>query len=84
MHVLTDVQVVVGLIPARSGNILSWRLIMKYFLWSSSLSLLIQEGHLSVSGERMCMLEDYISLSRKSEVRYTDHTRHDPNGLTGP
>ena len=29
-------QEVTGLIPARSGNILSWRLIMKYFLWSFS------------------------------------------------
>ena len=33
----------------QSGNILSWRLIMKYFLWSFS-----QDGQLSVSGERMC------------------------------
>ena len=45
-------QEVVGLIPAGSGNNLSWRLIMKYFLVIFSLPL-IQEGQLSVSGERM-------------------------------
>ena len=33
---LTDDQEVAGLIPAGSGNILSWRLIMKYFPWSFS------------------------------------------------
>ena len=33
---LTGNQEVSGSIPARSGNILSWRLIMKYFLWSFS------------------------------------------------
>ena len=32
-----------------------WRLIMKYFLWSFSF-LLIQEGQLSVSDERMCTI----------------------------
>ena len=37
-----------------SGNILSWRLIMKYFLPSVLALLLIQKGHLSVSCERMC------------------------------
>ena len=41
-----------GFDPAEVGNILSWRLIMKYFL---SLPL-IQEGQLSVSGERMCTI----------------------------
>ena len=45
-------QEVVGLIPAGSGNNLSWRLIMKYFLVIFSLPL-IQEGQLSGSGERM-------------------------------
>ena len=30
-------QNVTGLIPARSVNSFSWRLIMKYFLWSFSL-----------------------------------------------
>ena len=39
--------------PAEVGNILSWRLIMKYFLWSFSSVPLIQEGQLSASGERM-------------------------------
>ena len=33
---LTSDQVISGSIPAESGNILSWRLIMKYFLWSFS------------------------------------------------
>ena len=47
----TGDQEVVGLTPAKDGNILSWRLIMKYFLWS-----LIQEEQLSVSGERMCTI----------------------------
>ena len=41
-------QKVAGLTPAEVGNILSWRLIMKCFL------PLIQEGQLSVYGERMC------------------------------
>ena len=38
--------------PTKVGNILLWRLIMKYFL---SLPL-IQEGQLSVFGERMCTI----------------------------
>ena len=32
----TEDQEVAGSIPAEVGNILSWRLIMKYFLWSFS------------------------------------------------
>ena len=54
----TGDQEVAGSTPAKVGNILSWRLIMKYFLWSfSDLSLpLIQEGQLSVSGEVMCTI----------------------------
>ena len=32
----TGDQEVAGLIPAKVGNILSWRVIMKYFLWSFS------------------------------------------------
>ena len=47
----TGDQEVAGSTPAEVGKILSWRLIMKYFLRSFSL---IQEGQLSVSGERMC------------------------------
>ena len=43
---------VAGSTPAEVGNILSWKLIMKYFL---SLPL-IQEGQLSVSGKRMCTI----------------------------
>ena len=54
--------------PAKIGNILSWRLIkIDHEIFSTvilSLSL-IQEGQLSVSGERMCTilvncLEDYM------------------------
>ena len=57
----TGDQEAAGSIPADVGNILSWRLIMKYFLQSFSP---FQEGQLSVSGERMCTilvnrLEDY-------------------------
>ena len=44
-------QEVAGLIPSESGNILLYRLIMKYFLQSLPL---IQEWQLSVSGERLC------------------------------
>ena len=51
----TGDQKVAGSTPAEVGNILSWRLIMKYFLQSFSLPL-IQEGQLSVSGERMCTI----------------------------
>ena len=49
--------------------------------------LLIQEGQLSVSGERICTstgkLLRGLSLPRK-RVRLIDCARHDPNGLTGP
>ena len=50
----TGDQEVAGSTPVEVGNILSWRLIMKYFL--RSFSPLIQEGQLSVSGERMCTI----------------------------
>ena len=51
----TGDQEVAGSTPAE-GNILSWRLIMKYFS-TVILSLpLIQDGQLSVSGERMCTI----------------------------
>ena len=50
----TGDQEVAGSTPAEVGNILSWRLIMKYFS-TVILSLpRIQEGQLSVSGERIC------------------------------
>ena len=42
----TGDQEVAGSILTGSSNILSWRLIMEYFLWSFSLWL-IQEGQLS-------------------------------------
>ena len=70
-------QEVAGSSPAGSGYIFSWRLIMKYFLRSfSHISLLSQEGQLSVSGERMYKstgnhLED-LAYPGKNVVRYTD------------
>ena len=52
----TGDQEVAGSTPAEVSNILLWRLIMKYF-FTVILSLrLIQEGQLSVSGERMCTI----------------------------
>ena len=50
----TGDQEVVGLITAGSGNNLSWRLIMKFFSRVILSLPLIQEGSLSVSGERVC------------------------------
>ena len=56
----TGDQEVAGSIPAEVGNILSWRLIVEidHEIFSTViLSLpLIQEGQLSVSGERMCTI----------------------------
>ena len=53
----TGDQEVVGSTPAEVGNILSWRLIVKYLFSTVILSLpLIQEGQLSVSGESMCTI----------------------------
>ena len=52
----TGDQEVAGSIPDEVGNILSWRLIMKYFLRLILSLLLIQEGQLSVSGKRMCTI----------------------------
>ena len=46
---------VVGSTPAEVSKILSWRVIMKYFLRSFS-PFPIQEGQLSVSKERMCTI----------------------------
>ena len=51
----TGDQEVAGSTPAEVSNIHLWRLIVKYFLRSSA-PLLIQEGQLSVSGERMCTI----------------------------
>ena len=49
-HNVAD-QEVAGLTSGGSGNILSWRLTMKYFLRSFS-----PDGQLSISGERMCTI----------------------------
>ena len=46
-------QEVAGLTPSEVGHILSWRLIMKYFLLSFSP---FRWFKLSVSGERMCTI----------------------------
>ena len=51
----TGDQEVAGSTPAEVGNILSWRLIMNGSTVILSLPL-IQEGQLSVSGERMCTI----------------------------
>ena len=52
----TGDQEVAGSTHDKVGTILSWRLIMKIFS-TVILSLpLIQEGQLSVSGERMCTI----------------------------
>ena len=52
----------------RVGNILSWSLIMKYFATVIHSLPLIQEGQLSVSGERMCSIL-VNCLEDKSVVR---------------
>ena len=49
-------QEVAGSTPAEVGNILSWRLIMNIFSTVILFLPLIQEGQLSVSGERMCTI----------------------------
>ena len=80
-------QEVVGLTPLGRQN--SFMEIDHEIFSTVILSLLlIQEGQLSVSGERMCTilvnrLED-LRLPSKSVVRYADRTGHDPIGLTGP
>ena len=51
----TGDQEVAGSTPAAVGYILSWRLIGNIFTVILSLPL-IQEGQLSVSGERMCTI----------------------------
>ena len=63
-------QEVLHLISTESGNILSWRLIMKYFLWSFSFKKgtcwFLAKEHAQILVNR---LEE--SLPRKSVVRYT-------------
>ena len=52
----TGDQEVAGSTPTEVGNILSWKIDHEIFS-TVILSLpLIQEGHLSVSGERMCTI----------------------------
>ena len=51
---LTGGQEVMGLIPIRSGNILSWRLIMKISMVILSIPL-IQEEKLSASDEGLSL-----------------------------
>ena len=55
MSCLTEDQEVAGSTPAEVGNSLLLRLIMKFSMVILSLPL-IQEGQLSVSGERMCTI----------------------------
>ena len=50
---LTGVQEVASLTPCRVGNILSWRFDLEIFSMAILSLHLIQEGQLSVSGERM-------------------------------
>ena len=52
----TGDQEIAGATACRVGNILSRRLIIKYFLRVILSLLVIQEGQLSVSGERMCTI----------------------------
>ena len=57
-------QEVVALTPTEVGNIFSWRFDHEIYSTVILSLLLIQEGQLSVSGERMCTilvnrLEDY-------------------------
>ena len=52
----TGDQEVAGSTPAEVGNILSWRFDYEIFSTVILSLLLIQEGQLSVSGERMCII----------------------------
>ena len=71
----TGDQEVADSTPAEVDNILSWRLIMKYHEIFSTVILSlpqIQEGQLSVSGERMCTIlinRLWDSLPSKRVVR---------------
>ena len=80
-------QEVMGSTPAEDGNILSLRLIMKYFLRSFSpiadsrravVSFWQKNVHNTGSPLRG------LSLPSKHVVKETDRSRHDPIGLTGP
>ena len=52
----TGVQEVPGSTPAEVDNILSWRFDHEIFSTVILSFLLIQEGQLSISGERMCTI----------------------------
>ena len=52
----TDDQEEAGSASRRVSNITSRDLIKKYFSKATQAILHIREGHLSVSGERMCIL----------------------------
>ena len=55
-HMTGDQEVVDGFDPRRVSNILSWRFDYEIFSTVILSISLIQEGHLSVSGERMCTI----------------------------
>ena len=65
-------------VQPHTGNILSWRFDHEIFPTVILSHLLIQEGQLSVSGERMCTILVNrlrgLSLPSKGVVRKTDHT----------
>ena len=71
---LTGDEEVAGSIPG-FGNILSWRLIMKYFLGSFS-AFADARRQLSVTGERLCTVLvnclEGLSLPRKRVITLTD------------
>ena len=71
---LTGNQEVTGSVPARSGNILSWRLIMKYFLWSFSPFCCFKKGSCQflATKSKQILVNRYsrgLSLPRKIVVR---------------
>ena len=68
-----------GFVPRRIGNILSWRLIVKYFLWLSSSFRWLKKGSCQFLAKNVhkTPLRGLI-LPSKSVVRRTDSARHDP------
>ena len=82
----TGDQEVAGSTPAEVGNILSWRLITKYFLRSfpSADSRRAVASFWRKNVHNTGWPLSGLSLPSKSVVRYTDCARHDPIGLTGP
>ena len=53
----TGDQEVAGSTPAEVGNIISWRFDHEIFSTVILSFPLIEEGHLSVSGEKMCTIQ---------------------------